>query len=237
MSSFPSYPISTSGRSASNRAACPCPRHACPPIPPAPVAPKKETLKRSIAAEIPAKDPVIRTLFAYEADDESESSSTTSSESFNVRSSLKIYFDHAHGEYYDLIVVSPIAELYDDEDDEEEDEDFCKFYVKYYYDRTADSYRTCNEMILTADEMYDYINRILKMVAVDQEPYAKVSFDIPMFPSVSYTPQRLCKKGVRKLVLSAAGDYLMDCLNGEYPIDILNDYDGYDEDAEYSDSE
>lgn len=180
---------------------------------------------------------MIRTLFAYEADNETESSSTTSAESFDVRSSLKIYFDHAHGEYYDLIVVTPVAELYDEDDDDEaeDEEDFCKFYVKYYYDRTADSYRTCNEMILTAAEMYDYINRILKMVAGDQEPYAKVSFDIPMFPSVSYTPQRLCKKTVRKLVLSAAGDYLMDCLNGEYPIDILNDYD-YDEDAVYSDS-
>ena len=238
---------------------CPCNRYACPPVPPTPVAPKtpasktvthktatapkKETATVNKGSGLHPSDPIIKALFEvfeeYQADDESDSSSsssTTSSESsYDVRSSLKIFFDHDHGEYYDLMTISPVAFLDDDEEDEEPD--FCQFSVKYYYDRTATEYKLCNEMILSAEEVYDYINRTLKMVAVDEEPYAKVSFDIPMFPSVSYSPKRLCKKAVRKLVLGATSDYLGDCLNGEYAIDILNDYDGYDEDAEYSDEE
>ena len=246
-----------------------CNRYACPPVPPAApktsvpktpapktathktaTAPKKETATVNRSSGLHPSDPLIKALFEvfeeYEADDESDSSSsssTTSSESsYDVRSSLKIFFDHDHGEYYDLMTISPVAFLDDDDEEDEEDEeheepDFCQFSVKYYYDRTATEYKLCNEMILSAEEVYDYINRTLKMVAVDEEPYAKVSFDIPMFPSVSYSPKRLCKKVVRKLVLGATSDYLGDCLNGEYPIDILNDYDGYDEDAEYSDEE
>jgi hypothetical protein len=222
------------------------PVKATPPVPPAPAAPAKAfpSVSRCFGGDCCApvyfskqeNEEFIRSLFASDADDESStvSSSTSSSSSFNVRSKMMIYFDHAHGEYHDRITIKPVMTL-DDDNEDDENVDFCKFMVTYDYDRYPDgSSASQNELFLTAAEVHDYLNRILRMVAHDDEPFAKIEFDIPMFPNIVYKPQKFAKKYYRKLVLTAADDFLRDCLNGEYPCDILDLYgDIFEEDAVY----
>jgi hypothetical protein len=151
--------------------------------------------------------PYNNTTYFVEDDSASETSSVNSeSEGFRVKNKLRIYLDQSLNERFDQITVSPILNT--------EIGEMCKFRVTYNYDLPTSN--TISVFDFTGEETFDYIRRMLQLVAWDDEPYRKVEFDIPMFPCVSHTPFNLRNKVRRHLVLSAIHDYLNDCLNGEY---------------------
>jgi hypothetical protein len=158
--------------------------------------------------------------------------SSSENSSNTVLNVIRIIFYHQCGKTYDEITIRPVSTS----DSEYND---CEFHVTYNYDRTDDRVKSVNEMILTGDNVVDYVNRMIRMVAYDEVPFLSCSFEIPMFPTVSYGPKLLRKKAVRSLIIDGVSDYVTDCINGEYDIEYLDDieYDCYDEDAVYSESE
>lgn len=60
----------------------------------------------------------------------------------------------------------------------------------------------------SAEEVHEYLESILQLLAIDELPYMSVEASIPFYPAIRVCPHRLLKKVVRKCILGALSQYL-----------------------------
>ncbi len=60
----------------------------------------------------------------------------------------------------------------------------------------------------SASDVYEYILSAIRLLAIDELPYASVEASLPFYPAIRVTPRRLLKKVVRKCIMKALSQYL-----------------------------
>jgi hypothetical protein len=84
------------------------------------------------------------------------------------------------------------------------------FYAELAYDlKSSSAYpRRANFFEADMDEMHNYVNDIMRLVAIDELPFRSLEFAIPFYPNISLKPKTLRSKNVRKTILTSLQQYL-----------------------------
>jgi hypothetical protein len=84
------------------------------------------------------------------------------------------------------------------------------FYAELAYDlKSSSAYpRRANFFEADMDEMHNYVNDIMRLVAIDELPFKSLEFAIPFYPNISLRPKTLRSKDVRKTILTSLQQYL-----------------------------
>jgi hypothetical protein len=142
---------------------------------------------------------------AEESDEESEAEESEAEESETdvddlepkIRHHMTIYMNHDHGEYHDKITVEP--------------QGMGEFHVRYAYDKVEGrAAHLVSEFAGTSGEVSDYLYHVLRMLSIDEKPYASIDIDVPYYPNISIRPGSLKKRSTRHIIMDAIDDYLAD---------------------------
>jgi hypothetical protein len=133
--------------------------------------------------------------YVPESDEDSADDSSDSSAEDKPVMAAMIFMDHAHGDYFDQIVISSVGD---------------KVRVIHYYDRASSDDFECKKTCFYAsnEEAQDYFKTFLKFVAIDQMPFKSLEFHIPFYPAITLKPSRLHKRKYRDLIVKALTEFV-----------------------------